>query len=149
MAFILHRLVYCSRNTMTGDPGAIERQIQQILVSSRRHNRLSGATGALLFTHGCFVQALEAEMPALEGIFERIQCDECHRDVTVLSLEPIAARAFPDWDMAYLGHIEAGTPATLAAMSLDDAFQRKMTGGETVLSLMRDVVKREWAWAGT
>ncbi len=144
----LHRLIYCSRNTIRGDGAEVERRIRDILASARQYNHANGTTGALLFTHGCFVQALEGRRDALEEIFERIQCSDIHRDVTVLAFEPIEERAFPDWDMAYLGEIETGTSAEIAANTLNDAFERGMTGGETILSLMRGVIEREWAWAG-
>jgi hypothetical protein len=144
----LHRLIYCSRNTMRGDTARVEREIRDILIEAQQRNRARGITGALLYTHGCFVQALEGTRDALEDTFERVQCSERHSGVTVLSFEPITERAFPDWDMAYLGDPESEASTTLAAMALDDAFAHGLTGGETVLSLMRGVVERQWAWAG-
>lgn len=144
----LHRLIYCSRNAIDGDGVAAEREIQEILRVSRVRNRAAEVTGALLFTHGCFVQTLEGRLAALEDIFERIQCDERHRDVTVLSFEPIVERTFPDWGMAYLGDAETGAESALAAATLNGAFARRPIGGDSVLALMHGVVARERDWAG-
>ena len=144
----LHRLIYCSRNAIDGDGMAAEREIQEILGAARFHNRAAGVTGALLFTHGCFVQTLEGHRAALEDIFERIQCDERHRDVTVLSFEPIVVRTFPDWGMAYLGDAETGADAVLASAALSGAFARRSVGGDSVLALMHAVVARKRDWAG-
>jgi hypothetical protein len=36
----------------------------------------------------------------------------------------------------------------MMAMTLNEAFERRMIGGEKVLALMRGVVDRERAWAG-
>ena len=148
MSLIIHQLIYCSRNAIQGEAQEVERQIEDILVTARRNNRAVEVTGALLFTQGCFVQALEGARDRLEAVFERIQCDERHGDVTVLSFEPAAERVFPDWDMAYLGDVAPGTPATIAAMTLNEAFRRKEAKGENILRMMRGVVARERVWAG-
>jgi|ERR1700722_9133718 hypothetical protein len=144
----LHRLIYSSRNATRGDDAEVDRIIQKLLGGAREHNRANGITGALLFTQGCFVQALEGRRDVLEETFEWIQGSELHNDVTVLSFEPIEERSFPNWDMAYLGQPETGPSTALAAMTLDDAFRRELTGGESILSMMRGVIEREWAWAG-
>jgi hypothetical protein len=142
----LHRLIYCSRNAIEGDASEAERHIEQILVSARRNNRAAGVSGALLFTQGCFVQALEGERDTLELVFERIQGDERHNDVAILVFEPIAERMFPNWDMAYLGDVGPGTPARIAAMTLADAFEGKAATADTILNLIRGVVDRETTW---
>ena len=145
----LHRLIYCSRNAIRGDGDAIEQEIQNILAYSRRNNHRLGATGALLFTQGCFVQALEGNREMLEDLFERLQGDERHHDVTILSFERIEERAFADWDMAYLGDVEPGASATIAALTLTEAFRRREAKGENILRLMRGVAAREKTWAGS
>ena len=80
----LHRLVYYSRNTLSGSEQAIALEIQQVLASSRRNNAADGITGALMFNRGCFAQVLEGPRPALERTFERIQRDMRHEDVLLL-----------------------------------------------------------------
>ncbi len=144
----LRRLIYCSRNAIAGDAVAAEGEIQNILLVARRNNRAAGVTGALLFTHGCFVQALEGQRDELEAIFERIQCDERHRDVTVLAFESVLERAFPGRDLDYLGDTEAGDTQAMAAAALNGAFHRDGASGDSVLALMREVVAREKVWAG-
>ncbi len=144
----LRRLIYCSRNAIPGDAVAAERTIQDIVLASRRHNRVAGLTGALMFTHGCFVQALEGPRDALEDVFERIQCDERHRDVTVLTFEPVAERAFSGWDMEYLGDAETAGSQAAAAATLNGAFRQEARSADSVLALMRGVVAREKVWAG-
>ena len=95
------------------------------------------------------MQALEGERTILEGIFERIQGDPRHDDVTVLSFEPVGERVFPDWDMAYLGNVEPGASATIATLTLTEAFRRREAKGETILRLMLGVAAREKIWAGS
>jgi hypothetical protein len=136
-----YRLVYCSRNTLAGSDAEIEAQIRAILALSRRNNRRDGITGALLFTAGCFAQALEGPAHAVEGAFERIQLDERHAEVTVLDADTAATRLFPDWSMAF-----SGAAGGLCALTLDRAFAAPAGASNAVLDLLRDVVRREEEW---
>jgi hypothetical protein len=104
----VHRLVYFSRNAMPGTKDEIVEGIQQILKSSRSNNARIGVTGALLFNNGCFAQVLEGSSSAVSETFERIQWDERHSDVLVLDYSPVAARAFPDWSMSFVGMARSG-----------------------------------------
>ena len=99
----LHRLVYYSRNQITGGPGILTDAIASILATSRINNERAGVTGALMFNAGCFAQVLEGPQASIESVFERIQQDERHSAVTLLELSTIEARRFPSWSMGYVG----------------------------------------------
>ncbi|WP_420453483.1 BLUF domain-containing protein [Ilumatobacter sp.] len=99
----LFRIVYISRNEIPGSPDDVDRHVAQILAASRRNNALADVTGALVFHDGCFAQVLEGANEAIESVFERIQCDERHSHVELLSFEPVERRGFAGWDMAYTG----------------------------------------------
>lgn len=103
----LHRLLYYSSNRIAGSGDNLHAEIEQILSSSRRNNRLVGVTGALMFSAGFFGQVLEGEAAAIETTFERIQQDLRHSDVVLLEFRPVLHRSFSDWDMAYVGSPEA------------------------------------------
>ncbi len=105
---VLHRLVYYSRNRIAGSPEQIDVIIAHILEVSRRNNERVGVTGALMFNDGCFAQVLEGPTVAVEQTFERIQQDPNHGDVLLLACEPVTARAFDNWSMAYVGRSTAG-----------------------------------------
>ena len=137
----LYRVLYCSRNHLTGMPGTYPAEIQGILATSRRNNVRDGVTGGLLFSEGCFAQVLEGPLGMVEGAFERIQCDERHRKVTVLQSGSITARDFPDWSMAFTEADVADNP--LAGAALSGAFSGQSSAGDDILSLMRKVIVRE------
>ena len=59
MTETLYRLVYFSRNLITGMPAEISAEIDSILASARRNNAPLGITGALIFNSGIFAQVLE------------------------------------------------------------------------------------------
>ncbi len=139
----LYRVLYCSRNTLTGTADTYPDEIQRILAVSRENNHRDGVTGGLLFSDGCFAQVLEGPLDAVEKAFERIQCDERHREVTVLQSGAIAARDFPDWSMAFTG---AGPVANPLGYSLDRAFFGQSMAANDVLALLRKVVVHENDW---
>lgn len=99
----LHRLVYYSRNRIAGDSDTLAEAIEAILKKSRVNNQTVGVTGALMFNAGCFAQVLEGARDAVEDVFERIQLDDRHGDVTLLGFEPAPRRAFEVWSMGFVG----------------------------------------------
>lgn len=99
----LYRLVYYSRNAIVGDEATLATAISSILAKSQVNNEKVGVTGALMFNAGCFAQVLEGSRSAVEGVFERIQQDERHGDVSLLAFDPTPARAFENWSMGFVG----------------------------------------------
>jgi hypothetical protein len=140
----LHSLAYFSRNRILGAPADIETEIRKILASARRHNRERQITGALLFSDGCFAQVLEGELAEVEAIFETIQCDPRHSDVTVLHVHSIEARSFGSWSMAFGGIAGVSVDPKIpvdeqdggAALLLSDA-------GQTLMATLRSIVHRD------
>ena len=99
----VYKLLYCSRNLLSGSLAEQETEVQKILESSRRNNVREGVTGALLFNGEWFAQTLEGPLDKVEATFERIQRDSRHADVTLLESGPTNGRIFADWSMAYAG----------------------------------------------
>ena len=134
MTDTLHRLAYVSRNALP--PGAdAAAEIETILALSRRNNARNGVSGALMFNAGLFAQVLEGELVALEATFERIQCDARHDDVRILQLEPVAARRFDAWSMAWAGR-DAAPIDELAGIAADTGFDAARLDGDRVLELL-------------
>ncbi|MBR0932459.1 BLUF domain-containing protein [Bradyrhizobium jicamae] len=99
----LHSLIYVSHSNSHVSHDAADRIINDILLTSRTRNARLGVTGALLFSEGCFTQVLEGDKNAVETIYDAIQRDMRHRDVTLLSFKPARVRYFSEWSMAYAG----------------------------------------------
>ncbi len=137
----LYRVLYCSRNCLSGKPETYPGEIKGILATSRINNARDGVTGGLLFSEGCFAQVLEGPLVMIESAFERIQCDERHRKVTVLQSGSITARDFPAWSMAFTEADMADNP--MAGAMLSEAFSGQSSAGDSILSLMRKVIVRE------
>ena len=104
----LHRLVYYSRNAILGVDEEVVASVDEILAKSQANNARVGVTGALMFTDGFFAQVLEGQLAAVEEVFERIQLDDRHAAVQLLSFTAVDARVFPTWSMAFVGNAERG-----------------------------------------
>jgi hypothetical protein len=143
----IYRLVYYSRNKAAESPKTMATTIQAILAASRRNNASVGVTGALMFNAGCFAQVLEGPKAAVEHTFERIQQDERHGDVSVLSFGPVADRSFDQWSMGFVGEsvADAEQYGNIADQSGYDP--SRMTGDAVFATLQRLIREEEGAVA--
>ena len=87
-----------------------------ILATSRRNNARSGVTGVLYFDGTYFIQALEGLTPRVRETFARIEADDRHGRITMLSDRPILHREFGDWAMAYPRSDEGDTDGAIARL---------------------------------
>jgi len=138
----IYRLVYYNRNHIADDADAFAANVDQILAVSRRNNGRDGITGALLFNAGCFAQVLEGPLDAVEVAFERIQQDEQRGEVSLLTLEPVAARSFPNWAMGFVGQ-SAANAARFARVGADSGFDPSRLSGDDLRALLRNLTIEE------
>jgi hypothetical protein len=140
----LFSLAYFSRNAIQGGPHALRTEIAAILAAARRNNARHGVTGALLFSDGCFAQVLEGAREDVEQVFETIQCDPRHADVTIMHLHAIDERSFGEWSMAFGGIVGVSVDPGLRADGMgpvDDILTRP--AGQNLLASLRSIVHRD------
>ncbi|RYC66615.1 BLUF domain-containing protein [Spirosoma sordidisoli] len=89
--------IYFSRSTESFN----ESSLPILLEKWRYSNANAGISGILLYVRGSIIQVLEGEAQAVETLFERIQADRRHTDITRVMNRPIDQRFFPDWAMGY------------------------------------------------
>ncbi len=142
MADGIYRLIYYSRNHIARDEGAFATDIEEILEKSRANNRRDKITGALLFNGGCFAQVLEGPLSKLEAAFERIQQDERHGDVSVLALDQIDHRSFPNWAMSFIG-ISDVHGKRFAGIGVSSGFDPARLGGDAIYLLLKELAIEE------
>ena len=140
----LFSLAYFSRNAINGTAEDMQSAITAILASARRNNARHGVTGALLFSDGCFAQVLEGAREDVELVFETIQCDTRHSDVTIMHLHEVEERSFGEWSMAFGG---------IDGVSIDPRINADGMGpvngiltlqaGTNLLAALRSVVHRD------
>jgi hypothetical protein len=133
----LYRIIYISRNEIKGDDATVLLEIEQILVSSRTKNPIANISGALMFNAGCFAQVLEGSHDDIQNCFERIQCDQRHSHVVVLSFEPTVKREFSNWSMAYFG-ADSTASATFGGIMQESGFDAAPLKGARIFDLIKE-----------
>lgn len=93
--------LYLSRSTAS--PGSAAGHVDDIVAAARANNPGLGLTGALLFTGDRFAQVLEGTASSIDVMMARVRADTRHDEIIVVACEPIAARRFAAWSMAYSG----------------------------------------------
>lgn len=98
----LYYLLYVSRSRalMTED------ELLDMLQHVRRHNRLTGVSGCLIYHEGEFMQLLEGRQEDLQVLRDKIAADQRHEGFRVVAEGPLQRRVFNDWGMV-LRHVRA------------------------------------------
>jgi hypothetical protein len=136
-------MAYMSRSLIEGSDQVVEWELESILDAALRNNPREGLTGALLYSGGYFCQILEGPKDAIVRLYEKIQLDERHTDVTTLNFEQVSERQFPIWAMGFAG-IEHQPRYKVIGMKQDtDRIHAKETGREMLNDLVKMVAKRE------
>lgn len=91
------RLTYAS--TALKDWSAEE--LLALLKTCRTNNSARDITGVLIYLHRTFFQVLEGEEETVNDVFEKIQKDKRHINVTLIEKKPIDEREFPYWSMGF------------------------------------------------
>jgi hypothetical protein len=117
----LHRLIYVSRSNLSGDD--VDRDIGEIVASAAANNSALAVTGALLATHGWFVQVLEGSYATLKPLFDTIAADRRHRDVDLKLVEAAQSRLFEGWSMRQVNPPADEVQMDISATSGKDLIQ--------------------------
>lgn len=97
---LLLNFVYCSQ--VSEGVGSVD--VDNIIATSRRRNRVKGITGVLVFGSGVFFQWIEGPRAEVMSLVKRIETDSRHEMMVTLSTdEEIRERIFPTWDMELVG----------------------------------------------
>jgi len=132
----LFRLVYYSRNRIAKDPAVLANEIRHILEASRINNARVGVTGALMFNAGCFGQVLEGPPDAVEVVFERIQQDVRHGDVSLLETREVETRAFEAWSMGFVG-ASVDDAARYGQIAAESGYDPSRMSGEALFEALQ------------
>lgn len=95
----LIRLTYFSRNRLDQWYGSSDCGIAEILAISVANNLRDSITGALVCDDRWFMQELEGAESKVSAAFERILRDQRHRDVSLVTMQAVAERRFPNFAM--------------------------------------------------
>lgn len=138
----IRQVIYVS--TAVGS-SALE-DITGILDCSRQNNEAAGVTGLLVQGEGCFVQVLEGPRDAVETIKTRIEADNRHNGVHVLSDRTREEREFGDLAMGFAEASKVQADGVCPLNRLDfNAILPEFVIGEVraILAAVRDTQLRQ------
>jgi hypothetical protein len=93
----MHQLIYLSQATRPLSAKALTGLVEQ----ARQGNARQHLTGALVYSNKRFIQLLEGEQAALEQVYARISQDSRHQHLCQVAYNPISARRFTEWPLAF------------------------------------------------
>ncbi len=137
----LYSMAYFSRSTLTGTREDLVREIESLLGVARQKNKELNITGALLYSGGYFSQVIEGPMDEVEELFETIQNDPRHTEVTVLHFNPVDNRSFSNWSMALAGIEDDVLMGISEILKSPDEFRTEQQGAD-LISVLYDLVMR-------
>lgn len=135
-------LTYISKSCIEYENSVeLERHIKQLLAKSRANNVLNKVSGALLYSGGYFAQILEGHPSSVRELFEKIQRDPRHDEVTILLEEPVSIRRFDNWSMALAG-IEMEAEGDIAGLFYAPDDMRLREQGALLVEVLEDIMRR-------
>ena len=133
----LQSLVYVS----TASHHLSEAEISHLLDRARARNAHEQVTGVLLYSHGNFMQYLEGPRAGMARVYEHIVADRLHHGIIELVREPIAAREFSDWTMAFRSISAFGLSSP---DKFDDLFIAKIGPAAAAPSVTHSLLLKFW-----
>ena len=103
----MHLIVYVS--AYTGEEGAIDEVLSDIINVSESYNADHQITGVLLYHNQRFVQFIEGPKAELETLMAKLEKTHVNNIQRVVD-DPIEERGFNDWSLSLL--ISISTPAS-------------------------------------
>lgn len=93
----MHRIIYLSSSVKFLTP----KEINFLLMQSRRNNQETLITGVLLYIDGDFLQVLEGPKTELLKLFDTIKADHRHKCIITVFDGQIKGKYFPEWIMGF------------------------------------------------
>jgi hypothetical protein len=93
----MHFIVYTSE--YIGREQDINLVLDDIVTKSKINNPEHGITGLLFYHNQRFIQVLEGERDAVEGLMSILEQDNRHKNIQRIFDQQIKKRGFEDWNM--------------------------------------------------
>lgn len=132
----LTRLIYVSTLSADCDLNALN----NILDTSREHNKEAHITGLLSHNQKYFLQCLEGSREALNETYSHIVNDKRHSNVSILYFQEIHCREFGDWSMGDVPESHLTALLNLQ-FSGSDSFNPYELSGESAYLMMLELKK--------
>ena len=140
----LVRLLYFSRNRLAHCGGSIDEGLAGLIAACAAQNRRDRISGLLVHDEKWFVQAIEGDATVVSRTFERILRDRRHSDVTLIEMQPVAARRYGSAPMGGIAR-DADNAGIFVHYAEGPRFEPQLMPadrlGDLVEALLRDAAK--------
>lgn len=116
-------------------------ELMRLLDGARRRNAQEQVTGVLLYADKSFMQYLEGPAEGLSRVYEAIKTHPLHYGLIDLVREPIAAREFAEWSMAF--HL-AGAFGRSSPQAQDELLVQRLAAAARPKSLACELLSKFW-----
>lgn len=131
----LQRLIYYSQ-AVAQTAADVDRDLQDIVQASIRHNHDAAVTSFLLIHQGWYLQALEGPKAAVTATFDRIAADARHIAPKLIISRPAEQRCFASCTLS-VRRLTAADDSTLALFKQGETFlPQKLTPRHALALLM-------------
>ena len=120
----MHFIVYTSE--YIGKEEDINPVLDDIVTKSKINNPEYGITGLLFYHKQRFIQVLEGERDALEGLMSILEKDNRHTNIQRILDQPIKKRGFEDWNMDSLNLAEGQDIDPDELIRIRDAYKKHL-----------------------
>lgn len=120
----MHFIIYTSE--YIGKEEDINSVLDDIVRTSKNNNPEYGITGLLFYHNKRFIQVLEGERDALEGLMSILEKDNRHRNIQRIIDQQIKKRGFKDWNMDSLNLSEGQNIDPDELIRIRDAYKKHL-----------------------
>ena len=120
----MHFIVYTSE--YIGKEEDINLVLDDIVKKSKINNLEHGITGLLFYHNQRFIQVLEGERDALEGLMSILEKDNRHKNIQRILDQQIKKRGFMDWNMDSLNLTEGQDIDPDELIRIRDAYKKHL-----------------------
>lgn len=78
-----------------------EQEMEDLLRVCRKNNKELNVSGMLLYAENKFLQILEGNPEVVHALYEKIEQDSRHHNVTIMDTDLIEERSFDEWSMGF------------------------------------------------
>ena len=79
----------------------LKSEINSIIETSKKRNKVKGISGILIEYKNHFIQHIEGDAVVIYELFEKIKLDSRHENVHLFQYSPLENRLFDNWNMAH------------------------------------------------
>ena len=124
----------------------LKSEINSIIETSKKRNKVKGISGILIEYKNHFIQHIEGDAVVIYELFEKIKLDTRHENVHLLQYSPLENRLFDNWNMAHRNldiDIHRDQQFLKCSNLLDDVIENKsLWEGIKTIELMSNLINK-------